>query len=553
MVILLILKQIFWGLRRDRSSNFPVPPRYIIGKDVLPISGSTSLFKRKGSRIYKCFDAKWTQIHFHVPFLPSSWCKELGEVFSIFVWAHWRTIINGEERVEQIIDEGEIVPSWPYFRPPRDLLGQSCCICFIKDDEEKSRMMAVIKEILCQENIIRFASDFSVFADSYVEHFLCRTSTSARVCDNRILNRVKIALGLSPRRESQDLQSCTGDRLLKSYTLELVNGPLFGLHRYFKNNEMSQEPLPPSSTDLCDSSLPEFAGLKEIPRDENMDRPSRKLELSWLHSFQKGILSFKLHLWLLNEYGRAMHARRYIVDEVLKNVVSEERKKYTDKEGVRRYQGNEVVSRRDWGLFDSIFSHESYADILSDEAIAELILLIWLIMDKGSAWTATALNLLQNDEKQLSSIRDEIYILQDSFGENGIFSEGALSQMRLLDALIFDAVKKSPPFFGGMWQLSNTVELKGDMVQVPKRSNVLLMNSNCRNISESNLFDGTKLHEIGENYPNPDLYGFLPLNGMEVPLMILQTKIFLISVVRKCDLTNVHQWREAKNPKRNCL
>ena len=129
-VMLLILKQIFWGLRRDRSSNFPVPPRYIIGKGVLPISGSTSLFKQTGSRIYNCFDAKWTQIHFHVPFLPSSWCKELGEVFSIFVWAHWRTIINGEERVGKIIDEGGLIPSWPYFRPPKDLLGQSCCIAF---------------------------------------------------------------------------------------------------------------------------------------------------------------------------------------------------------------------------------------------------------------------------------------------------------------------------------------------------------------------------------------------------------------------------------------
>uniref|UniRef100_A0A7S3PZF2 Cytochrome P450 n=1 Tax=Chaetoceros debilis TaxID=122233 RepID=A0A7S3PZF2_9STRA len=557
-VMLLILKQIFWGLRRDRSSNFPVPPRYIIGKGVLPISGSTSLFRRTGSRIYNCFDTKWTQIHFHVPFLPSSWCKELGEVFSIFVWAHWRTIINGEERVGKIIDEGGLIPSWPYFRPPKDLLGQSCCICFLKDAEEKHRMTTVIKDILCQENIIRFASDFSVIADSHVEHFLCKTSSNVDICDGGILYRVKVALGLglSRRRESQHLQSYTGNHLLKSYSLELVNGPLFGLHRYFKDNEMSQEPLPPSLNDLSDSNHPEVVGLKEMPRDENIDRPIGKLELSWLHSFQKGILSFKLQFWLLSEYGRAMHARHYIVDGVLKNVVSGERKKFTDKEGTCCHKGGGAkVSRGDLGLLDSVFSRGSCTDIMSDEAIAELILMVWLIMDKGSAWTTSALHLLQNDQAMLHSIRNEIQLLQDCFGENGIFSEGALSQMGLLDGLIFDAIKVSPPFFGGMWQTSNTVELKDDMVQVPKRSNVLLMSCSSRrdDISDVNLHNGKKPQRIGENYPNLNLYGFLPLNGEEVPLMVLQTKIFLISVIRNCDLKNVQQWKQAESPKKNCL
>ena len=98
-----------------------------------------------------------------------------------------------------------------------------------------------------------------------------------------------MGLGLSHRRESQELQSNTGNQLLKSYSLELVNGPLFGLHRYFKSNEISQEPRPPSSINLTYPNHLEAVELKEMPIDDNMDRPIRKLKLSWLDSFQHGI------------------------------------------------------------------------------------------------------------------------------------------------------------------------------------------------------------------------------------------------------------------------
>ena len=118
------------------------------------------------------------------------------------------------------------------------------------------------------------------------------------------------------------------------------------------------------------------------------------------------VFSFKLNFWLLSEYGRAKHARHHIVDGVLKNVVSRERKKFAEKEGMCCHkEGGAKVPRGDLGLLDSIFSRDSCTDIFSDEAIAELILMIWLMIDKGSVWTTTALHLLQNDQEMFYSMQ----------------------------------------------------------------------------------------------------------------------------------------------------
>ena len=45
---------------------------------------------------------------------------------------------------------------------------------------------------------------------------------------------------------------------------------------------------------------------------------------------------------------------------------------------------------------------------------------------------------------------------------------------------------------------------------------------------------GKKPEELGSTYPNPELHGFLPFRGLEVPLMVLQSKVFLVVLLQRC-------------------
>jgi hypothetical protein len=109
---------------------------------------------------------------------------------------------------------------------------------------------------------------------------------------------------------------------------------------------------------------------------------------------------------------------------------------------------------------------------------------------------------------------------------SNLFHPTALGKMQYLDALIYEAIRLSPPFLGGLEVTTETVELEKDQIQIPKDSNVFV----CQ--QPDHRFDirqalGKRPEQLRHDYPSRDLYGFLPFRGMEVPLMVLQTKVFL--------------------------
>ncbi len=200
----------------------------------------------------------------------------------------------------------------------------------------------------------------------------------------------------------------------------------------------------------------------------------------------------------------------------------------------------EIRSEDEYGdtLLDDLFSVCDDKGVgLSNVALAELSMLLWFVLDAGSAWTSMALHLLGLNSKIFDAVRDEVlqYDLENEFNE--LYSETALSRMCLLNALIYEAIRLSPPFCGGMWQVSKTVSLRGnDRVQVPKKSHVLLANASQEPFDLHKAL-GKNPFELGKVYPNPKLFGFLPFNGMEVPLMVLQTKVFLIATLKRCEIS----------------
>lgn len=170
---------------------------------------------------------------------------------------------------------------------------------------------------------------------------------------------------------------------------------------------------------------------------------------------------------------------------------------------------------------------------LTKAVTTELCILLWLIMDAGNAWTAMVLNLLSLDQNACSRVQQELDQLSSMHGKDGLFTPAVLNQMTTLDAVLYEAIRLCPSFLGGMKVTSETVELLDCGIQIPKNTNVVI----CQPTDEP--FDlsksiGKKPEELGSTYPCPELHGFLPFKGLEVPLMVLQSKVFLVVLLQRC-------------------
>jgi hypothetical protein len=167
---------------------------------------------------------------------------------------------------------------------------------------------------------------------------------------------------------------------------------------------------------------------------------------------------------------------------------------------------------------------------ISQTTLMELIINIWMMLEVGNAWTAMAMTLLAWDETALSVIQEELDVLEHEFGGE-LFSPAALERMKYLDALIYESIRLIPPFLGGLKSTTETVILKDAGVQIPKGSHIFFCQPSRQ---EFDLFAavGKRPECLGQKYPCVELFGFLPLQGLEVPLMVLQCKVFLIVTLR---------------------
>jgi hypothetical protein len=166
----------------------------------------------------------------------------------------------------------------------------------------------------------------------------------------------------------------------------------------------------------------------------------------------------------------------------------------------------------------------------SQAVMTELSIILWMMLDVGNAWTAMALNLLSADGEACRLVQEEIDNLEMEHGRDGLFSPTALGEMKYLDALIWESIRLSPPFVGGLKVTSETVELPDAGVQVPKGSHIFFCQPTELKFDIHEAL-GKKPQNLGRQYPTVELFGFLPLRGLEVPLMVLQTKVFLVTAL----------------------
>lgn len=170
---------------------------------------------------------------------------------------------------------------------------------------------------------------------------------------------------------------------------------------------------------------------------------------------------------------------------------------------------------------------------LTKAVTTELCILLWMMMDVGNAWTAMVLNLLSLEPSACNRVQQELDLLTSIHGKKSIFTPQVLNQMKMLDAVLYEAIRLCPPFLGGMKVTSETVELNDCGIQIPKNTNVIFCRSTDEPFNLSKAI-GKKPEELGFCHPCPELHGFLPFKGMEVPVMVLQTKVFVAVLLQRC-------------------
>jgi cytochrome P450 len=135
-------------------------------------------------------------------------------------------------------------------------------------------------------------------------------------------------------------------------------------------------------------------------------------------------------------------------------------------------------------------------------ATTEICLLLWMMMEAGQAWTAMALNLLSMDEEAGWAVQEEVDNLVNQYGKDRLFTSFVLGKMDKMDALIYEAIRLCPQFFGGMKVVKQTVEVGG--FQIPKNTNVIFCNPTEDKFDLDSAL-GKRPEAMGMNYPSVEL------------------------------------------------
>ncbi len=565
-------------------------------------------------------------------FLP--WSRPLGEMYCVFVWGQWNIVAKGRQTVEKVILDGDLTEGWPYITPPVALLGKTCLA--ILEDEEAMCLRLMISGPLSHASVVKQAPQFAELAQKCLNEIVSGSFNrgerhTIKLGRSKYRDRVKSEddlMNTSDATSSDSEEKTHKIRLdaLRSYTLDLMHGPVLNLDRDDRDDSDKVSTTASQHRSISTSTVTEdfdktvrFTRNDQDKQDKREKLPSQEMLLLWMDRLKDGLCDIKftygppwMQMWRLNPYGRALNARKKLESMLIAHVeecekyipVHHEKGKSTrdpftsaiplwrmtenyfsrsehpvmgyrkskmvDSNRYRTRSENDIVPEMDElesGVFKAASTprHRAHSepDVITVEysrssvdakrkdvhsvldqilhsadyegrgitrvATTEITLLIWMMMDAGQAWTSMALHLLSKHEDACNEVQAEIDWLETKYKDR-LFTSFVLAKMNKLDNLIFEAMRFCPAFMGGLKTVNETIELDG--VQVPKNSTVFLSNIHDEDSFTINYDPPKKPEEMGLHYPSVDLYGFLPLQGLEIPIMVLQTKIFLIVLLQ---------------------
>lgn len=283
-------RQVFSGPRRDRSSPLPAPPRALTGKGALPVYGHTIHFQRLAGSVSLLFDAGAREI----AGLPAKWTKPLGDCFAIYIWGQWRVSIKGPERARRVFEEIHLKEAFPW-TPPVMLLGKSC-FAFLEDSDAE-QLRTLLRRPLAPRTILGYAAAFAERAEECLEEIKAGTFGKRSIRS----------------KDEDDESESSADQILKvkwealrSYTLDLLDGPILATKTWTKKTEQTQG-------ESTQQQEPESKPSKK------MSPVKRETMLLWMERMKAGVDVIKMtfgpewmYIWLMNEYGRALNARTHV-------------------------------------------------------------------------------------------------------------------------------------------------------------------------------------------------------------------------------------------------
>lgn len=148
--------------------------------------------------------------------------------------------------------------------------------------------------------------------------------------------------------------------------------------------------------------------------------------------------------------------------------------------------------------------HDIAGNGLSQVVTTDISILLWMMLEVGNAWTAMALTLISADAEALALVQQELDDLEQSYGKAGLFSPSALSRMKYMDALLFEAIRLCPANIGGMKKTTTTIEIKEAGVQIPKDTNIFFCNTTDTTFNIHRAC-GKKPENLGRLYPSVEL------------------------------------------------
>lgn len=497
-------------------------------------------------------------------------------------------------------------------------------------------MKSLLKKPLNHKNVLRFAPEFGKLANKFVDDILAgkfdHDEAPAATTDHGI--------ELGDRNHGKNIHKIHF-RALRSFTLDLIDGPLLRMNLWDKDTDSFADEQ--DSVDRGEAAISKGNPGENDKEATEKPPPPRDIVLLWMDRIKHGILSIKvtfgpawMQIWRLNEYGRAINAREHLVHKILANHVEEEDKKIPvqrragstkrdsfatpfplvamamaaldepfeitgeadDAKRVTRTSSvpmlrsslnsmrslKKATSRRSFSerVISSVGNLSKKSDVgslgstadlelspiqaipefvpkpadttelpsllvqllrqkdrkgnaMAGTVVTETSFLLWMAMDVGNAWTAMGLHLLAFDHDVCEKVHIELKHIIDENGIDNIFSSSSLSQMKHLDALLYEAIRLCPPFLGGMRKLNETIELEASGVQIPAGTDLIFSKPTEEDFSIANGWD-KKPQDLGSDYPNQEIFGFLPLMGLEVPLMVLQSKVLLAVLILRCDM-----------------
>jgi cytochrome P450 len=310
--IALWLRQLFSRPRPDiTASRLPAPRRILRGHAALPVYGHTLLYARLAGDIALLFHNNNTS---------------QNDCFALYIWGRWRIAVKGPQRAKQLM-QSQTLKECFCWTPPVSLLGKSC-LPFL-NEHDKHILRQLIERPLGQRNIQLHAPVFREIAEAT----LLRIAQADGSRTKSTFDQSK--RGRKTQQHTDDNDSydpaCVSDQeedlnqgllkvkweALRSYTFDLVDGPVLGLN-HWRTTTASSETL---TLDATCTDQPKF--------DHGTSFPPRQVMINWMERMKLAVDTIKItfgpewmYIWFLNEYGRGINARDHMT-KVFTKVVNQ--------------------------------------------------------------------------------------------------------------------------------------------------------------------------------------------------------------------------------------